>query len=214
MTMENRFEAEGISGILHQPDHPTGEALALTHGASSNCQAPLLARLARDFAASGVLVLRYDLPFRQQRLKGPPFPAGAARDRQGIRLAVQTVRQMATGRVFAGGHSYGGRQTAMAASEQPGMADGLLLLSYPLHPPGRPEKMRTAFFPDLRTPALFVHGTSDPFGSPAELSEALKLINASVELLPVQKAGHDLKRAGEMSGEILKKLRTLEESAA
>jgi predicted alpha/beta-hydrolase family hydrolase len=209
VTVESRFQTEGIYGILHQPDHPTGEAMALTHGAGSNCQSPLLARLARDFAEAGVLVLRYDLPFRRQRLKGPPFPAGAARDRAGIVLAVNALRQLAGGQVFAGGHSYGGRQTAMAASEQPGMADGLLLLSYPLHPPAKPEQMRTAFFPDLRTPALFVHGTNDPFGSLEELSTAVKLIDAPIELIPVEKAGHDLKAATEIGGELLSRLRKL-----
>ena len=64
------------------------------------------------------------------------------------------------GHVFAGGHSYGGRQTAMAAAERPELADGLVLLSYPLHPPGKPEQTRTAFFPEWRTPALFVHGSA------------------------------------------------------
>ena len=78
-----------------------------------------------------------------------------------------------SGRVIAGGHSYGGRQTAMLAAERPDSADGLLLLSYPLHPPKRPQQMRTAYFPELRTPALFVHGARDPFGSLEELREAI-----------------------------------------
>ena len=141
--------------------------------------------------------------------KGPPFPNAAVRDREGVAQAVAALRRLATGRIFAGGHSYGGRQTAMAASERPAMADALLLLSYPLHPPAKPEQMRTAFFPDLRTPALFVHGSDDPFGSPVELGAAVKLIPAPVELLFVERAGHDLKRAGEMGEELLARLRTL-----
>ena len=106
----------------------------LTHGAGSNANAPLLVRLALTFAEAGHLVLRFDLPFRQQRVKGPPMGAVAARDREGIEEAVQAVRGMVSGRVVAGGHSYGGRQTAMAAAERPGLADALLLLSYPLTP--------------------------------------------------------------------------------
>jgi predicted alpha/beta-hydrolase family hydrolase len=207
--MEQAFEADGIRGVLHQPEHPTGEALALTHGASANCQSPLLVKLARAFAESGLLVLRYDLPFRQLRPKGPPHPAGAARDREGVLHAVKTLRGMASGRVFAGGHSYGGRQTAMTAAEQPGMADALVLLSYPLHPPGKPEQMRTAYFPDLRTPALFVLGSSDAFGTPDELNGAVRLIPAHTDVMLVERAGHDLKRAGEMSAEILSRLRNL-----
>jgi len=210
--MEEVFAAEGVRGILHRPENLTGHALALTHGAGSNCQAPLLVRLARAFAAEGLLVLRYDLPFRQKRPKGPPFPAAAAGDREGVVRAVAALRRLATGPVYAGGHSYGGRQTAMAAAENPGMADALLLLSYPLHPPRKPEQARTAYFPDLRTPALFVHGTDDPFGTPAELADAVKLIPAPIELISVARAGHDLKRAGEMAGELLRRLMALEAS--
>src|ERR1051326_5954180 len=81
--MEESFHAEGVRGILHRPASPNGSALVLTHGASSNCNAPLLVRLAGTFADAGYLVLRYDLPFRQQRPRGSPFPAGAARDREG-----------------------------------------------------------------------------------------------------------------------------------
>jgi predicted alpha/beta-hydrolase family hydrolase len=209
MTMEQAFDSDGVRGVLHQPETPTGEALALTHGAGSNCNAPLLARLARVFAETGLVVLRYDLPFRQQRPKGPPFPAAAARDREGVAQAVDVLRRMVTGQVFAGGHSYGGRQTAMAASERPTMAGVLLLLSYPLHPPAKPGQLRTSFFPELRTPALFVHGSDDPFGSIGELTDAIKLIPAPVELLPVERSGHDLKRAGDMGAEMLARLRKL-----
>ncbi len=207
--MEQAYDTDGVRGVLHQPENPSGDAIALTHGASANCQSPLLVRLARAFAEAGLIVLRYDLPFRQERPKGPPFPTRAARDREGVAQAVDVVRKLASGRIFAGGHSYGGRQTAMAASERPGMADALLLLSYPLHPPGKPEQLRTNFFADLRIPALFVHGTADPFGSPEELTEAMKLIPVRTELLPVERTGHDLKKAGEMGSELLVRLRTL-----
>jgi hypothetical protein len=212
--MENHFEAEGIRGILHQPENPTGEALALTHGAGANCQAPLLASLARAFAAAGLVVLRYDLPFRQLRLKGPPMPAGAARDRDGVELAVKALQAMVSGPIFAGGHSYGGRQTAMAAAERPGMATALLLLSYPLHPPAKPAQLRTASFPELRTPALFVHGAADPFATPAELADAVKLIPARSELFPIPASGHELKHAPARANEFLEKLRTLAHPAA
>jgi predicted alpha/beta-hydrolase family hydrolase len=206
---EDVFENEGVRGILHRPEHPGGDGLALTHGAGANCHAPLLVRLAREFAEAGLVVLRYDLPFRQSRPKGPPFPSAAARDREGVARAVDAVRRMATGRIFAGGHSYGGRQTAMAAAERPGMADALLLLSYPLHPPAKPEQPRTSFFPALQIPALFVHGSADPFGSLPEIRQAIASIPAPVELLPVEGAGHDLKRAGEMAQELLARLRAL-----
>jgi len=207
--MEEPFAAPGVRGVLHSPDAGNGDILILTHGAGSNCQAPLLVRLARAFEAAGYLVLRYDLPFRQQRPKGPPFPSSAARDREGIARVVELARTMARGRVCVGGHSYGGRQSAMLAADTPRLADMLLLLSYPLHPPQQPEKKRTAFFPDLRIPALFVHGTADPFASLEELRDAMALIPARTDLLAVEGAGHDLARAADLANEILARLDAL-----
>ena len=205
--MEEQFASGGVRGVLHRPEQPAGGALILTHGAGSDSNTPLLTRMARAFEANGYLVLRYDLPFRQ--LRKPPNPANAVRDRAGILEAAAAVRGLTTGRILAGGHSYGGRQTAMAAAEHPDLAAGLLLLSYPLHPPNKPEQMRTAFFPELHTPALFVHGTRDGFGSPEELREAMALIPARTDLLAVEGAGHDLKRAGDMAADILARLHAL-----
>jgi uncharacterized protein len=80
----------------------------------------------------------------------------------------------------------------MLCAEEPDLVSGLLLLSYPLHPPRKPEQQRTQHLPDLRTPTLFVQGTRDPFASIAELQQALKMIPAKTELLPIEGAGHDL----------------------
>jgi len=206
---EEKLEVEGVRGILHRPEKPNGDAVALTHGAGSKMDAPLLVKLAGQFADAGYHVLRYDLPFRQRG--GTPHPSRSAEDREGIAQAIAQLRKVAKGKVFAGGISYGGRQSAMAAAERPEMAAALLLLSYPLHPPGKPQQMRTDYFPNLRTPALFVHGTKDPFGGADEVREAIKLIPARTELLIVEKAAHDLKQAGAMAGEILARLTGLVE---
>jgi predicted alpha/beta-hydrolase family hydrolase len=186
------FERELVRGFLHEPASPTADALAITHGAGSNCEAPLLRALAEEFCAAGFLVLRYDLPYRQDRPKGPPFPAQAARDREGIRAAAAALRELGAGRIFLGGSSYGGRQTTMAAAEDPHLADALLLLSYPLHPPGRPEKPRTDHLGQLRTPAIFFHGTRDTFGTIEELRAAIALIPARHELIEIPGAPHGL----------------------
>jgi predicted alpha/beta-hydrolase family hydrolase len=204
--MEEILDGEELRGVLHMPEHATGAGLALTHGAGSDAGAPLLVSLSRAFCEAGVMVLRYHLPFRVARASGPPFPAGAARDREGVARAVEALRQRVKGRVFAGGHSYGGRQTAMIAAERPGMADGLLLLAYPLHPPRKPDQPRTGFFAEWRTPALFVHGTRDPFGTVEELRAAMALIPARVDLMAVEGAGHDLRPAARMGGEILARM--------
>src|SRR5580698_267967 len=209
-----------VRGFLHHPQHNSGDGLVLTHGAGSNAQAPLLIALAETFSAAGFIVLRCDLPYRQVRSFGPPGPADAARDRAGLKNALSALANELTNdlgaphlaasarrgnldpshpsesprppKIFLGGHSYGGRQSSMFCAEQPDLVPGLLLLSYPLHPPRKPEQQRTQHLPDLRTPTLFVHGTRDPFGSIAELEQALKMIPAKTKLLVVEGVGHDL----------------------
>jgi predicted alpha/beta-hydrolase family hydrolase len=190
------FSEERLRGFLHRPEQPSGDAIALTHGAGSNSQAPLLIAVANEFSNAGFTVLRFDLAFRQARPGGPPRPGDAALDRDGIRAAASALRRIAGGRLFVGGHSYGGRQASMLAAADSTVADGLLLLSYPLHPPRKPSQMRTAHFPQLSTPAAFAHGSRDPFGTLEEMRAALPLIPAPTSLLEIEGTGHDLKRAG------------------
>jgi hypothetical protein len=167
--------------------------IVLTHGAGSNADSPLLVKLAAAFEAAGWRALRYNLPYRQARPSGPPFPAQAAADRAGLAEMARQMRSSVDGMVAIGGHSYGGRQASMLAAEQPGLIDALLLLSYPLHPPKKPQQLRTAHFPDWRTPALFIHGTRDPFAGIDELTAAIAQIPAKTHVVPVDRAGHELK---------------------
>jgi uncharacterized protein len=99
-----------------------------------------------------------------------------------------------SGRVFLSGQSYGGRQASMLAADEPELVQALMLLSYPLHPPGKPAELRTAHFPRLRTRTLFVQGSHDPFGSIEEMERAVKMIPAPHRLTVIEGAGHDLKR--------------------
>jgi len=183
-----------VRGFLHSPATANGDALILTHGAGSDCTAPLLVALSETFAGHGFLVLRCDLPFRQEgeRRTRPPFPGNAERDRAGLRNAVAVLRKNVAGRIFLGGHSYGGRQSTILCAAEPDLVSGLLLLSYPLHPPRKPDQLRIQHLPNLQTPSLFVHGTRDPFGSVEEIMKALQLIPAQTELMKVEGAGHDL----------------------
>lgn len=196
-----------VRGFLHVPEPANGDGLVLTHGAGANCQSKLLSSLASAFAESGFTVLRCDLPFRQQRPHGPPSPGSAATDREGLRRAVELLRSQVSGRVYLGGHSYGGRQASMLVAENGELASGLLLLSYPLHPPRKPAELRTKHFPRLATPALFVHGARDPFGSIAEMESAMKLIPMPARLIEIAGAGHDLgssKAGGNLTAQIVK----------
>jgi uncharacterized protein len=168
--------------------------LVLTHGAGANSKAPLLIAVDEAFRAAGYQLMRIDMAFRQRRPFGPPSPATAAQDRESLREAVARMRELVDGAVILGGHSYGGRQATMLAAETPDVADALLLLSYPLHPPNKPDSQRTAHFPALRTPSLFVHGAKDPFGTIEEMRAALEMIPARRELVALEGLGHDLGR--------------------
>ena len=202
-----------VRGFLHRPTSASGDVLVLTHGAGGNAQMALLAVLAEAFAGAGFAVLRCDLPFRQLRRFGPPRPGDAIRDRQGLANAVAAMQKEYSGRVFLGGQSYGGRQASMLCAEEK-VADGLLLLSYPLHPPGKPEQLRTQHFSQIQIPVMLVQGTRDPFGLIDEIEAARKQIPAKTLLLPVEGAGHDLGFKGKakqenLPGEVLSKFKQL-----
>ena len=192
-----------VRGFLHTPDSPNEDALILTHGAGGNAHMPLLAALAETFAVAGFAVLRCELPFRQQRSFGPPRPGDASRDRLGLKNAITALRSLGrVQRLFIGGQSYGGRQASMLLSEGP-VADGLLLLSYPLHAPSKPDQPRIQHLPQIKVRVMFVHGTRDPFGSIDEIESARKLIPAKTLLVPVEGAGHDLGFKGKSKREAL-----------
>jgi len=181
-----------VRGFLHSAQGDSAGFIVLTHGAGGNAKAPLLVALAERFAAMGLSTLRCDLPFRQRRPTGPPSPSDAQRDQDGLRRAVQLMKERFGGRAFLGGVSYGGRQASMLVASDASLVAGLLLLSYPLHPPGRPAQLRTAHLPQLQTPTLFVSGTRDAFGTEEELREAIKLIPAPARLVAIEGAGHGL----------------------
>lgn len=181
---------DDIAGVAHQPDGTPAGVVMLTHGAGGNRDAPLLTRLCDEWARRGWLAVRYNLPYRRRRPKGPPS-GSAASDRAGIDEAVAFARTLTDGPVLAGGHSYGGRMTSMAAADGLDI-DALTLFSYPLHPPGKPEKPRTEHLPRIAVPTVFTHGTSDPFGSIDELRQAITLIKAATHLVEITGARHDL----------------------
>lgn len=180
-----------IAGIAHQPDGKPRGAVVLTHGAGGSRESVLLKKICEEWARRGWLAVRYNLPYRRRRPKGPPS-GSAATDQAGVVEAVELVRTMAKGPVIAGGHSYGGRMTSVAVADQSAHVDALTLFSYPLHPPGKPEKPRTEHFSRIEVPTVFTHGTSDPFGSIEELTAAAGLIPASTEVVEITGARHDL----------------------
>jgi uncharacterized protein len=180
-----------IAGLVHEPKGKPKGVVVLTHGAGGSRESPLLAKICDEWAHRGWLAVRYNLPYRRRRPKGPPS-GSAASDQAGVAEAIALAHTLTKGPVIAGGHSYGGRMTSMAIADQAAAVDVLTLFSYPLHPPGKPERARTDHLPRIAVPTVFTHGTADPFGSIDELRLAAALIPAPTEIVEVTGARHDL----------------------
>lgn len=162
-------------------------ALLLAPGAGADRDHHTLVAVER--AVGRLPVVRMDFPSRQAGRRSPdraPVAVAAVRDEAAALVSEARIRP---DRLVLGGRSFGGRMCSMAVAE--GLpAAGLVLLSYPLHPPGKPDRLRTAHFPALAVPCLFVSGDRDPFGSPDELRHEVGAIPGPVELVVVPGA-HD-----------------------
>jgi predicted alpha/beta-hydrolase family hydrolase len=152
-------------------------ALLLTPGSSGSADHHTL--VAIEQAVAPMPVARIDFPNRRAGKKSPDRPDRAVAC---IREEAELLRAraaVAAGSLVFGGRSFGGRMCSLAVAE--GLpAAGLVLLSYPLHPPGKPDKLRTEHFDDITVPCLFVSGERDPFGSPDEFALAVKKIAGPV----------------------------------
>lgn len=185
---------EDLAGVAHEPDGAPKGTVLLTHGAGGNRDGALLVALCAEWARQGFLAVRYNLPYRRRRPKGPPSGSAKA-DQDGIAEAITWARGLGHGPVIAGGHSYGGRMTSMVAAAHDGTAAGpdvLTLTSYPLHPPGKPERARTEHLPQITVPTVFTHGTADPFGSIDEIRAAAALVGGPSSVVEITGARHDL----------------------
>ncbi len=167
-------------------------ALLLTHGAGSDRDHPTLVALEAGLAP--LPVVRIDFPYRRQGRRAPDRAPALI---ECIRAEVAALgERLGVGpeRIALGGRSMGGRMCSMAVAEGLPCA-GLVLLSYPLHPPGKPEQLRTAHFPVLDVPCLFLSGDRDPFGSPAEVEVAVGAIPGPVTVTWIAGGRHDVQGA-------------------
>ncbi len=183
-------------------------AVLLAHGAGTDLDALPLKVVAGALAEAGIPSLRFNFPYRDADRKAPdraPVLLAAVRDAAG-RLARRTG--LPAGRLVLGGRSMGGRMCSMVvgAEADPLPALGLLLLGYPLHPAGHPEKVRDEHFPRLRMPCLFVSGTRDALATRDELTGAARAIKGRVRFHWLETADHGyrpLKRSGTTLADVL-----------
>jgi predicted alpha/beta-hydrolase family hydrolase len=163
-------------------------ALLLFPGAGSSAEHPSLKAIERRAPWP---VTRADFPYRKAGRRAPDRPPVL------LQAVVDEVAKLGADRLVLGGRSMGGRICSIAVAEKRVDAIGLVLISYPLHPPGRPEQLRVAHFADIDVPCLFVSGTRDAFGTPDELVAHTAGIGGRVTHVWFDGLGHDLKGADE-----------------
>ena len=167
-------------------------ALLLTPGAGAGRDQPSL--VAIEDALAPIPVERIDFPYRLAGRKSPDKPEVLMNAVRASATALAIRTRLGQEQVALGGRSMGGRMCSMVVAEGfPALA--LVLVSYPLHPPGKPERARTDHFPSIDVPCLFVSGTRDAFGRPDELETATKAIRGPVTHVWVEGKGHDLRGA-------------------
>ncbi len=169
--------------------------LILAHGAGAAMDSPFMEHMAKRLAADGIRVLRFEFPYMaRRRVDG----SRRAPDREPVLLETwrEAVRDSSAKAPFFGGKSMGGRMASMVADEVG--AAGLVCLGYPFHPPGKPEKLRTAHLESLKTPALIVQGTNDAFGTRDDV--AGYALSKAITLHWVEGGNHDLVAKGTPKG--------------
>lgn len=187
--------AGAVTALAYAAAAPArGAALILGHGAGAGQRSPFMMTFAQALATLGVDVLTFDFPYMQQRRKIPDRqPVLEACYAQVIARAREAIPS-AGRHLFIGGKSMGGRiATHVAAADRMLPVDGLVLLGYPLHPPGRSNQLRDAHLKDVRRPLLIVQGERDAFGTPAELKPVLAALRPVPLLHVVDGGDHSLK---------------------
>ncbi len=175
-----------VSGLYARPGTASA-TLVVAHGAGAGMEHPFLAGFTRALNGLGIATLRFNFPYREAGRKFPDKPPAAI---AAWRAAMADAAARSAGEpLWAGGKSFGGRMASMAVAE--GMpAAGLIYLGYPLHPPGKPEKLRDEHLYGLTLPMLFLQGTRDPFATPELLEAVVARIGPSATLEWRDGGGH------------------------
>lgn len=193
------WDGGSVSGVWHHPGR--GKTyLVLGHGAGGNLHTPGLAQYADALAARGVGAVRFNFPYAEAKRKAPDPQTRLESCYQAVAQQVKTRAS----RVLLGGRSMGGRIAShVAAAGFP--AAGLVFLSYPLHPPGQPQRLRTAHLPKISAPMLFLQGSKDAFAQPDLLTQTIRTLKTAT-LHVVEGANHGLVVRGRAAEDVLEEL--------
>jgi hypothetical protein len=178
-----------VGAAWHAADGPV---LVVGHGAGAGMDHPFIVGLCDALAGEEIAALRFNFPYMEAGRRTPDQAANAI---AAFRCVFDAATERAGGRqVLAGGKSYGGRIASMAAAD--GMpAAALVFLGYPLHPPGKPDRIRDEHLYRLEIPMLFLHGTKDPFAEPTRLAAVVEKLGDRATLVDLDGAGHSFERS-------------------
>jgi len=188
------LEQIGVSIRLYESARDPLAWLILAPGAGAGHDSPFIVAFASALASRGLHVVTFNFPYIERGRRVPDANATLEKCWDGVLRAVREMAGAASP-LFAGGKSMGGRIASQVAA-RPDLTvrlKGLLLLGYPLHPPGRPDQRRTAHWPRVHLPALFIQGSRDPFGTPEELRAALAGFGGDSRVMIVDGGDHSFK---------------------
>lgn len=195
--MKFRWDGGEVSAEWDRPAGDPCAVLVLAHGAGGDLNDALLRELAQQLARRGVAILRFNFPYREA---GRRAPGSQAQSESCYREVAETARVTGVP-LFCGGKSYGGRMASHIAAT--GFAtDGLVFISYPLHPPGRPEMIRDAHLRDIAAPMLFVQGSKDPFATPELLARTIESVEGAT-FFGVENGDHSLRVRGRTRADVV-----------
>ena len=190
------MKVAGVTAAWNKPSDPSA-VLVLAHCAGGDLNDSLLRALATSLVEDGVATLRFNFPYRES---GRRAPGAQKQSEDCYRAIVEHVRREGLP-TLCGGKSYGGRMATHIAADGVPM-DGLVLLSYPLHPPGKPERLRDAHLGDVDAPMLFIQGTRDPFATPELLEKTVRSLGRAT-LVRVEGGNHSLNVRGRPRAEVV-----------
>ncbi len=180
--------------VYERQGPPVGASLILAHGAGAGQRSPFLVEFAQGLSQRGLDIVTFNFPYTEQGRKLPDRRPVLDACYRAVMAAAQREVESARSWLFAGGKSMGGRiATHVVAADADSRVAGLVLLGYPLHPPGRPDERRDAHLPELRRPALIVQGSRDTFGTPAEFASVVQAMSPAPTLHVVERGDHSFK---------------------
>jgi predicted alpha/beta-hydrolase family hydrolase len=196
-TLTFSFGDRDMKALVYRADvsRRLGVTLVLAHGAGAGMSSRFIVRFASGLAARGVDVLTFNFLYVEQNRKVPDRTPVLEACYRALIAAGRTFAPFASNRLFIGGKSMGGRiasHLAAANDETAAAISGVVMLGYPLHPPGKPDQLRVAHLPDIRVPMLIVQGERDPFGTPDEVRRHVERLAAPVTLHVVERGDHSL----------------------